>query len=118
VLAFPELSVKTSEATLIVHAPSEAGEKVAVKTIWEVVEKVVMDPPVTEISSDSKSVVFPLLVNVSERVASFEVNPLVPSAAWIVIVSVVPGAVPPSEPPPPPHPMICIAERIRVILRR
>ena len=70
----------------MVTAPSTCGVNVAVYTVLEVDAKSLRDPFVTVISPTAKSVVASLDVNVSDRVASLEVNPSAPSAAVRVMV--------------------------------
>ena len=75
-----------SAATSMVTAPSEVGVNVAVYTVVEVALNELKAPLVTVISPKAKKVVASLDVNVSDRVASSDVNPSAPSAAVITIV--------------------------------
>ena len=93
VLLFPYASVKTAAPTSMVAAPSAAGVKVAVYTVVDVSERLPNMPLVTVISALTKSVVGSLDVNVSESVASLDVNGSDPSLAVIVIVGLVPSYV-------------------------
>ena len=93
VLLFPYASVNALSATSMVAAPSAAGVKVAVYTVVDVSERLPNMPLVTVISALTKSVVGSLDVNVSESVASLDVNGSDPSLAVIVIVGLVPSYV-------------------------
>ena len=62
------------------------GVRVAVYVVPEPVKLVSVPPPVTVTSSDVKSLVDSLNVNVKLMLASFEMKPLNPSADVIVIV--------------------------------
>ena len=73
-------------ATSMVAAPSAVGVNVAVYTVLEDAVKLLKAPFVTVISPTTKLLVALLLVNVSESVASLDVNPSTPSAAVIVMV--------------------------------
>jgi len=85
-LTLPARSVYTPEATLIDCCPSVEGVRVAVYVVPEPVKLESVPPPVTVTSSDVKSLVDSLNVNVKLMLASFEVKPLNPSADVIVIV--------------------------------
>ena len=63
------------------------GVRVAVYVVPEPVKLVSFPPPVTVTSASVKSLVDSLNVNVKLRLASFEIKPLLPSAAVIIIVS-------------------------------
>ena len=63
------------------------GVKVAVYVVPEPVKLVSVPPPVTVTFADVKSLVDSLDVNVKLMLASFEIKPLIPSAAVIIIVS-------------------------------
>ena len=62
------------------------GVRVAVYVVPEPVKYVSVPPPVTVTSAEVKSLVDSLNVNVKLMLASFEIKPLLPSAAVIVIV--------------------------------
>ena len=62
------------------------GVRVAVYVVPEPVKLESFPPPVTVTSASVKSLVDSLNVNVKLRLASFEIKPLLPSAAVIVIV--------------------------------
>ena len=92
-LLFPTTSVNVPAATSMVAAPLDVGVNVAVYTVLDVAEKLLMAPLVTVISPTAKSVVASLLVKVRESVASLVVEPsltaLLPSVAVIVMVGAV-----------------------------
>ena len=79
-------SVNLFAATSMVVAPLADVVKVAVYTVLDVAEKILKAPPETVMSPTTKLLVASLDVNVSERVASLEVNPSTPSAAVITMV--------------------------------
>ena len=95
-LLLPTASVNVLAATSMVAAPSAVGVNVAVYTVLEVAEKLLVAPLDTVMSSITKLVVASLDVNVSESVASFVVVPslttLYPSVAVMVIVGAVSSA--------------------------
>ena len=70
----------------MVTAPSAVGVNVAVYTVDEVALNELKAPLVTVISPTAKLLVASLEVNVSDKVASLELNPSNPSAAVMVMV--------------------------------
>ena len=94
-LLFPTTSVNVPAATSMVAAPLDVGVNVAVYTVLDVAEKLLMAPLVTVMSPTAKLLVASLLVKVTVNVPSLVVAPsltaLLPSVAVMVIVGAVPS---------------------------